>query len=191
MTRECKDARALIQADLDGELPDLRRGVLDAHVATCAACAAELAAARLAASALSHMPAPAPSHDFAAVVSARVASIRAQRLRLWRRLAWLTAALGGAVSVTLATAWAAFLGPVWDAAAGITIIFPPLANAFSHVAMAIGRGLLPIGAALAKVSWPGLGTLATYYGAALAILLLIVIATARGRRWARIPALAF
>jgi anti-sigma factor RsiW len=88
--RSCEEYREMISALLDGELPEAERAALEAHIASCAACAETYDA--FAALTLPEEEVPATLH---AGIMARVApaqkALRGQRI-LARTRAWLTAA---------------------------------------------------------------------------------------------------
>ena len=88
--RSCEEYREMISAMLDGELPEAERAALEAHIASCAACAETYDA--FAALTLPEEEVPETLH---AGIMARVApaqkAMRGQRI-LARTRAWLTAA---------------------------------------------------------------------------------------------------
>lgn len=88
--RSCEEYREMISAMLDGELPEAERAALEAHIASCAACAETYDA--FAALTLPEEEVPETLH---AGIMARVApaqkALRGQRI-LARTRAWLTAA---------------------------------------------------------------------------------------------------
>lgn len=190
MSRECGEMHVLIQASLDGELPASQQDVLQRHLDGCISCAADFAASRVAMSALSNLPSPVPPANFSRSVMGHIAAIRAERPGR-RRWGWLLAGTSLAASTMFAAALIVVLGTVLDVATIFSGIIPTLVGVGVETAMTIGRGLMPIGVALAKLSSPSLSALALYYAIALGVLLLMVGATRGRRRFARIHVLAF
>ena len=88
--RSCEEYREMISALLDGELPEAERAALEAHIASCAACAETYDA--FAALTLPEEEVPATLHaDIMARVAPAQKALRGQRI-LARTRAWLTAA---------------------------------------------------------------------------------------------------
>ena len=88
--RSCEEYREMISALLDGELPEAERAGLEAHIASCAACAETYDA--FAALTLPEEEVPATLHaDIMARVAPAQKALRGQRI-LARTRAWLTAA---------------------------------------------------------------------------------------------------
>lgn len=88
--RSCEEYREMISAMLDGELPEAERAALEAHIASCAACAETYDA--FAALTLPEEEVPATLHaDIMARVAPAQKALRGQRI-LARTRAWLTAA---------------------------------------------------------------------------------------------------
>lgn len=194
MTNACKDLRPLIQAALDGGLAPGDQLRLDAHVAVCRSCAGELAAGRLAVATLEALPAPEPGPTFAAAVARGIVVGGIRRARIQRRLAWAATVGTCLISAMLVAAWRAISPLIWDASTGgvrgAVRIVAPLADALGDAAFTVGHGLMPIGSAAAKLSWLGIGWLATWYALALGVLFLVVIATRGRRRMARLPVIS-
>lgn len=190
MTDPCDKIRPMIQAFLDGELAGDDRRRLDLHVGACRACAGLLSAGELAVASLRALPAPEPGPGFAASIALGIAAARARRARVQRRLSWAAAMGTCMASALFVAAWLSLSQSIWDAASCATRIATPLGSALAGTAVTLGRCAMPIGNAMAKLSWPGIDWLATYYASAIAALLLIVIVTKCGRRLAHVPILS-
>jgi len=105
-------------------LPPTKRGEVDAHLNSCAACAARLAGYRALQQALAARPAPRPSARLRAGFEAAVERAREEDRHpgLWARLVRATLALGNAA------AWAAVAAVVLLLLAGLAISGPQLAR---------------------------------------------------------------
>ncbi|HPA18845.1 MAG TPA: zf-HC2 domain-containing protein [Verrucomicrobiae bacterium] len=190
MTDPCDKIRPMIHASLDGELAENDRRRLDLHVGACGACAGLLSAGELAIASLRALPTPEPGPGFAASIARGIAAARMRRVRVQRRLSW-AAAVGTCIASALFVAtWLTLSESIWDAVSCATRVVAPLANTMAGTAITLGRCMVPIGGALAKLSWPGVDWLATYYASALAALLVMVIVTKFGHRLARVPILS-
>lgn len=191
MANACKDLRPLLQAALDGELVAADRRNLGAHLARCPSCAEELAAGQLAIASLAALPAPEPGPGFVRAVARGIAAAQTRRARVQRSLSWAAAAGTCLIAAMFVAAWFALSGSIWSTATswawGAARVVVPLVDVLGDAAATLGRGLMPLGGAAAKLSWLGFGWLATWYALALGALLLVVIATRAGRRLARVP----
>jgi len=194
MTQGCSDTRPLIQAALDGEMTQEDRARLDAHLAVCKACAADLAAAKLSVAVLGAMPAPKPGPAFAAetVRQARTA----KRLQESRRrvLAWSMAAVVTLASAAALGAWAGLMKPaLWALASAAPRAVGEahaLLGALGDVIAALGRALLPIGNAAAAASWEGLLAFFPWYAVALITITLTAVAARLRRPAMKLPVLS-
>lgn len=109
----CDERRADLILYLEGELEPAERAELEAHLATCAACAAALEAERRLSGTLGALPGFQPAADFEARFWARIARERDEPARglsglLTRRLAL---AFGGIAALALAVVLALRAGP--------------------------------------------------------------------------------
>ena len=97
---QCADARAEMTAYLAEELGPEVRAQLDAHLAGCASCRAELGVFRETWGTLGALPAPRPASNLEARVLARVAAEAAPRWA-WRLLQPLRIPIAGLIAVLL------------------------------------------------------------------------------------------
>jgi len=120
----CGEIQDWLPAYLEGEVGAAMRGRVEAHLAECAPCAAELAELRLARALVESSPAPEPTPEFWNVfredVRRRIASVPPPRPAAVRRLlAWIRAvpflqplpALGAAAALGLFLALALVQAP--------------------------------------------------------------------------------
>ncbi|HZV48169.1 MAG TPA: zf-HC2 domain-containing protein [Candidatus Dormibacteraeota bacterium] len=83
----CVEARAQLEALVDGDLPEAQAGAVRAHLADCAACRAHHREACSLPRRLHAIPPPEPSPDLVPGVLARVRAERIGPLQLWSPLA--------------------------------------------------------------------------------------------------------
>jgi hypothetical protein len=103
-------AQELLSDFLERDLGEVERARLEAHVAGCAACGADLEGLRDTVALLRHLPAPEPPPFLATRVMARIAAGEARPASVWRR--WLEALGTPAIAAPLAAAGAALV--VWS-----------------------------------------------------------------------------
>jgi hypothetical protein len=103
-------AQELLSDFLERDLGEAERPKLEAHVAGCAACGADLEGLRDTVALLRDLPAPEPPPFLATRVMARIAAGEARPASAWRR--WLEALGTPAIAAPLAAAGAALV--VWS-----------------------------------------------------------------------------
>jgi len=136
----CTKGRQLIHADLDGELDDSARAVLEAHTAECAECARLAAALGALVGGLETMEAVAEPADFTDEVMARIKVTRTRR-RLEMALPWVGVGLGSALIYAGIAAFVVLAGPwlVGYLAANL----PSLASGIRAIGQALGTLVEP------------------------------------------------
>jgi anti-sigma factor RsiW len=96
----CSQASELLTAFVDGELTAAEKAAVEAHLAGCAVCQAQVASLRAAIGTLAALPALEPSPAFEEAVLAALRPTRTHRPHWARRAAVLLVA-GGAVAAAL------------------------------------------------------------------------------------------
>ena len=110
----CRAARRMMSAYLDGELPEIEAGRLNEHMGLCSACRAEMSALRSINGALDAWPGIAPTFSLADIKQ-RAALHRPSRtwnpLRIGQVPRWATAALA-AFAIAVGTVGGVGLGDI-------------------------------------------------------------------------------
>lgn len=127
MNRACEAFEHELSAYLDGELPPAERGRVEAHLAQCPRCAAELRELRRVGETLrrweTHEVRSAPSTGFRNRVLRAVGgdpgSTRDAEVRVWRHAAWAAAVAAGVVAAIAWSAHRADVGTGTDVAAAV------------------------------------------------------------------------
>jgi hypothetical protein len=185
--KRCSTVRSWIALDGAGALPQRFEAELRTHVSACAACAAQLRAARRLSADLTRLRGDAPiAPDVAARVLARIAvAPRVRREEVVRReLAWIAAGIGAVVLAGMATAIAQapllldLLERSGAAATRLRTVFLALASPTRRLFDATGTAVLGVCGALSRAATDALGGAPSISVLAWIALLVVVSTTA-------------